>query len=205
MRSEVVNITKRAAEKARDLVADATLSEDEIAIRFVLEYGDDYRSVPGLGWMRFDRTYWKRDIRLQYFDDVRNVCRKLGATDDRSAAETKRLAAAKTVAAVVQLARADQRIVVLPEEFDANPLELNTPAGITDLRDGAIRPHARDYFTKQTTIAPDFTTAPTRWVRFLGDVFGDDEDVIAFVSVARLFPDGRNTRADSSVLAWRWR
>ena len=119
------------------------VGEDDIALRFVEMHGKNYyRHVPGWGWMRWHGTHWARDLRLQHYDDVRSLCRVIG--NDRYCAklDSKRLARAQTVAAVVQLARADQRIVVLPQEFDADRSALNTPAGVVNLRD-AMRPGPR--------------------------------------------------------------
>src|ERR1700674_1071785 len=117
----------------------APLSENELALHFVKRFGDDYRSVPGWGWMHAESTHWTRDSRLRHFNDARIICREFGTIGDRSASEARRLAAAKTVAAVIQLARAEQSIVVLPEAFDVDRMALNTPAGIVNLRDGSIR------------------------------------------------------------------
>jgi putative DNA primase/helicase len=142
-------------------------------------HGKEYRHVPGWGWMRLDETRWTRDAKLMHFDDVRKLCRQTATSCE--SAEAKRLARAQTVAAVVQLARADQRIVVMPEAFDADRMSLNTPAGIVDLRDATIRPRAGEYLTKCTAIAPAMGDEPLAWLRFLSDVFDDDEIVIAFV------------------------
>ncbi len=181
-KERVVNLAERALQLQTGL---GMLSEDELALRFVERFGNDYRSVPGWGWVHFEGTHWTRDTRLRHFDDARGICRELGAVADRGAADAKRLAAAKNVAAVIQLARADQRIVILPEAFDCDRMMLNTPTGVVDLRDGSMRPHARDYLTKRTSVAPTFAVAPATWLQFLADVFGGDDDVVAFVR--RLF------------------
>src|ERR1700693_2967250 len=106
--------------------------------------------------MHAESTHWTRDSRLGHFNDARIICREFGTIGDRSASEARRLAAAKTVAAVIQLARADQSIVVLPEAFVVERIALNNPAGIVDLRDGSIRPYVREYLTKRTAVAPLF-------------------------------------------------
>ena len=55
------------------------------------------------------------------------------------------VASAKTVAAVVSLARADTRHATAPDDWDADPWALNTSNGIVDLRTGqaATRPSRR--------------------------------------------------------------
>ena len=157
------------------------VGEDGIALMFIELHKSKYRYVPGWGWMRSRETHWERDARLEHFDDVRKLCRVIGTEPYCERPDAKRLAKAQTVAAVVQLARADQRIVVLPETFDADPMALNTPAGLVNLRDATIRPHAGEYLTKRTAVAPEFGRGPAIWLRFLGDVFEGDDAVIAFV------------------------
>ena len=168
-------------QKAPDLTpGDVAISEDRLALRFVEVHGQRYRYVPGWGRVDWTGTRWRRDVSLQHFDDVRLICRQWGDVGFKQG-ETRRIASAKIVAAVVQLARADRKIVAWPETFDADHMALNTPAGIIDLRDGAIRPHDRDYVTKCTAVAPTFDRPATTWLRFLADVFEGDDTIIAFV------------------------
>jgi putative DNA primase/helicase len=169
----------RADQLAARILDRNNLTEDALALEFVHRHRDAYCYVPGWGWMHFEGTHWKRDARLRHFDDARKLCRIEGIAADRTVDE-KRIAAAKTIAAVVQLARADQRIVIMPEAFDSDSMALNTPAGIVNLCDATIRPHAGEYLTKCTAVAPAFDREPTTWLRFLLDVF-DNDDVIAFV------------------------
>jgi putative DNA primase/helicase len=176
----VLKLSTRVQSELQREESALTTTEDALALRFIEQFGDRYRSVPGWGWLRFEGTHWERDQRLRHFDDARAVCRDSGV-EDYSNSESRRIASAKTVAAVVQLARADQRIVELPHVFDADPMALNTPAGIVNLREGSIRPHGSEYFTKQTAVAPAFGETPTIWLKFLADVFENDEEVIAFV------------------------
>jgi phage/plasmid-associated DNA primase len=49
------------------------------------------------------------------------------------------VASAKTVAAVVNLARADARHATAPDDWDADPWALNSPDGIVGLRNGQTR------------------------------------------------------------------
>ena len=46
---------------------------------------------------------------------------------------------AKLVGAVHTLARADRRLAATIEQWDTDPMLLNTPQGIVDLRDGTLR------------------------------------------------------------------
>ncbi len=155
-------------------------SEDSLALLFVERHGAGLRWSPGIGWVRSDATRWVRDDNLTRFDAARAVCRNVGMTAE--GADRKRLASAKTVNAVVSLAQSDRRIVVPDDAWDANPLELNTPAGVVDLRSGAMRSRLdNDYLMRVTSVAPDFEAPCPTWHRFLDDVFLGDGEVIAFV------------------------
>lgn len=44
-----------------------------------------------------------------------------------------------------------------------------------------LRHHRRDYMTHVTSVAPDFSTMPSTWLRFLNDVFEGDSEVVDFI------------------------
>lgn len=106
MSAETIKLVRPASDKAlRDCV-----TEDELALSFVDLLGKDYRYVPGWGWMHAEPTRWVRDVKLVHYNEARELCRLIGGHSP----DEKRLGKAQTVAAVVQLAHADQRIVELP-------------------------------------------------------------------------------------------
>ena len=69
--------------------------------------------------MHFDGKVWLTDVRLFSMNLAREFCRR-AAHDARDTQEQVRIASAKTVAAIVRLAASDQRIVVMPREWDAD-------------------------------------------------------------------------------------
>lgn len=194
------------------------LSEDTLALQFAVQFGGDYRSVPTWGWMRWDSTRWVRDVALRHYDDARSIARTFGDLASNSGPDARRVASAKTVAAIVQLARADRKLVVMPDAFDADPMLLNTPLGLVDLCTGELHPHARQYVTKCTTVGPNFEATATTWRRFLDDVFEGDVELIAFMRrllgylltgevreqvLAFAFGDGRNGKSTLlDLLLW---
>lgn len=72
--------------------------------------------------------------------------------------------------------------LVLPTaQLDANPFDLNTPAGIVDLNTGAIRPHdRRAYCTKITKAAPGQQGAQM-WSDFLATITQGDVNLELFL------------------------
>jgi putative DNA primase/helicase len=83
---------------------------------------------------------------------------------------------------VERLARTDQRIVMLPEQLDADPWMLNTPGGIVDLRTGKMRAHDRaDFCTRMTRVTPSTTRGVALWAGFLADITQGDADLAAYL------------------------
>ena len=92
------------------------------------------------------------------------------------------LASAKTVAAVVQLAKSDERLAATVDQWDVDPWLLNTPAGTVDLRTGRSRRHRPDdYITKLTGVPADRSCPIPVWARFLDRVFAGDKELIDFM------------------------
>jgi putative DNA primase/helicase len=159
-------------------------SDDALALQFVAEHGAGLRWTPGMDWMRDAGSHWRPDDELNRFDAARRVCRAAALRAEQRT-EQKRLASAGTVSAVLKMAQSDRRIVLSADAWDADPMVLNTPAGIVDLRSGATRARrADDYCTQVAAVAPDPTTSAPAWARFLSDVFQGDDETIAFVQRA---------------------
>lgn len=156
------------------------LSDDDLALRVARRFlADGIRWTPGLGWMRDSRDHWERDDILRRYDYARQVCREAaGEADDRVAV---RVSSAKTVHAAVTLAQADPRIAVAASLWDPEPMEINTPSGIVDLRTGQLRPRGpEDYLTQITQVGPAAGPCPN-WLRFIGEVFLHDSETLDFL------------------------
>jgi putative DNA primase/helicase len=147
-------------------------SEDELALLFTERFGKDRKFVATWSrWLEWDGTRWRTDETLHSFDLSREVCRERAAGLARGA---KSMASAATVAAVERLARADRRHAATSEQFDADPMLLNTPAGTVDLRSGELLEHKREnWCTKRTAAGPE-NGEPSRWLKFLHRVTGGD-------------------------------
>src|SRR5262249_33365252 len=148
-------------------------TEDAIALRFAQDKARSLRYVHKWGrWFHYSGTRWEEDTTLLAFDLARDLCRKVAQQT-----RTKKLESAKTVAAVLQLARADRRLAATAQQWDPDPWLLNTPRGAVDLKTGELRPHRlEDYCTKMTTVAPG-ADCPL-WLQTLRYVFGGDEDLV---------------------------
>jgi putative DNA primase/helicase len=132
-------------------------SEEALALRFSQKHEGELRYVAGWGrWMCWDGTRWREDDTLAVFDRCRAICRRASTEcGDAKERAAMKIAAAQTVAAIERLARADRRHAAVVDQWDANPLVLNTPGGTVDLRTGKLHGHEREqYLTKMTAAAP---------------------------------------------------
>jgi putative DNA primase/helicase len=152
-------------------------SDDSLARVFTHAYAGTFRYVASWGrWLQWDGARWAHDESLRSFHAVRLVLREQAnevLQRPELAAKARTIASgissARTMGNVERIARADPRHAAVSTQFDADPWLLNTPAGIVDLRTGALRPAGMDdYCTKVTRVAPE-GECPT-WLRFLSDV-----------------------------------
>ena len=179
-------------------------SDDSLALHFAAEYERDFRYVAQQGkWFRWDGSRWLIDATLDARDSVRKICRRESAKCNKPGA-AKQVASRKTASAVEYLAQSDRRLVATVDQWDANPWELNTPAGIVDLRTGEIRKHARlAYMTKITGAAPDAMCPTPYWRAFLNRVTGDKQELVEYLQrMAGYTLTGPHVRARLVLHLW---
>jgi putative DNA primase/helicase len=156
------------------------VSEDALALEFTNQTQDLLRYVEEWKrWLRWDGTRWRPDRDLSVFDQARRVCRERADLIDKPTQQT-RVRSAPTVAAVVQLAKADRTHARVTEDFDVDPLLFNTPGGTVDLRTGELREARRvDGITKCSTVTPG--GACGLWLRCLERWTGGDVALVGFL------------------------
>jgi putative DNA primase/helicase len=178
------NIIKLAnLQDAGELPAGA---EDALAVVYAERHANNSRYVAAWArWLLYDGTRWDFDTTLHAFDRARAICREVALECPRPAA----VAAAKTVAAVVQLARADRRLAATVEQWDANHLRIVTagdediPSATYDLASGMARaPDPQDYATKTTACSAALPGTPhPRWSAFLNRITAGDKELQGFL------------------------
>jgi putative DNA primase/helicase len=125
--------------------------EEALTLAFSERHAEDLRYCKAFGrWFEWRAGYWREDIKRNVFTHARRLCRETSVGiladsggENAAAKIATSVASARTVAAVVNLARADARHATAPEDWDADPWALNTPAGLVDLRSGRLLPHGR--------------------------------------------------------------
>ena len=165
----------------------AMYSEINVARRFAQVHEDNLRFVAEWGrWMIWDNQRWHRDRDLAVFDQSARVCCAVAesarldqtefTTDRQRQAAIARYGEKRTIYNITEVAKADRRIAAVPEQWDADPWLLNTPAGVINLRDGSMQAQARRaYQTKITAVSPG-GACPT-WERFLAEATGEDVEM----------------------------
>lgn len=158
-------------------------SEDHLALTFAKAHREDLRYCAHRGaWFSWDKSRWFLEDTLLAWDLVKAVNRQAASFLPDDAKTLKRtLLSKKTVAAVEHLARSDRRMAVSIDQFDADPMLLNTPDGVVDLVTGELTPSARDLLmTKLTAVAPQ-RGQPEKFLNFLRWAVGDDSDFVEYV------------------------
>lgn len=162
-------------------------SQDDLARMFAERNKSRFQFMAGKGkWHTWDGGCWRADVELRVFNAARLVARE-AANDvlqlgNKKTQEAKLLASAKTVAAIVSLASHDPRMTRAFDQWDTNDFELNTPAGIVNLRDGTIRAHSNDDFvTKITAVGPDNSVSIEKWLQFLDEISDGDRELVDYL------------------------
>ncbi len=161
---------------AKQPVRPPEFTDDALALTFTNRHRDRLRYVAAWGqWLMWDGARWAVEGTLQVFDMARGICREASA-ECNQASTAKKLADARTIAAVERLARADRHHAATVDQWDTDPWLLNTPSGIIDLKTGGLRQHDRDdYMTKITAVAPGGDC--TIWKEFLHRVTDGGSDL----------------------------
>ena len=161
-------------------------AEDALALAYADRHAHELRYVAAWSrWLVHDGARWDFDATLHAFDRARAICREVALGCDRPTTVT----AAKTVAAVVQLARADRRLSATVEQWDANPQlfatprDADTPAATYDLATGCPHdPDPLDYLTKITACSASPVGTPhPRWTAFLARITAGNAELQTFL------------------------
>lgn len=151
-------------------------SDDALALQLAGALAADWRHVAKWGdWLNWDGRRWVRDETLGILTMTRAICRWTANRREFTPGLARGISSAKTVHAVVNLARGDPRIAAGHEEWDADPWLFNTPGGIVDLRTGICGPHDPARRMMQLSGAAPHGEYPV-WRQFLHETTGGNQD-----------------------------
>lgn len=160
------------------------LSDDGNADLLIRKYGPHLRYVTDQArWYVWQGNYWQEQHDTKG-GTAREYVKRIGRAmpDDKGwAAHKRRTLSAKGTTDTLIQAATDPRITIQKDDLDNHPWELNTPAGILDLRTGELSPpDPAKYHTRLTKHTPDFTAPSELWEQFLWDTFGN-HDLITYM------------------------
>lgn len=183
--SKLLSIRNEAKDREALGVGDETYADAEWgscsdvanALRLADRFEYDLRFAPTHGWLRYQGGRLATVGGYPYDEGShlsalvkQDVERATTATEmDALEKWAKQSAAMTKIKAALDLAADFPGIRFDARDLDANPIALNTPAGVYDLRDGSRSiSSAKDLMTRITNVVP--TPGTPVWDRFLKDV-----------------------------------
>jgi len=156
------------------------------SIRLVNLFGDHLRYCGQLGyWLVFHGAYWQPDHKGQVWKygkaTVRHLAKEASTmTDDEERKAMLRFAIdsekKRAIQAMIDLAKSDRRMAILPEDLDRDPYLLNCPNGTIELRTGRLREHRpKDLITKITSVDYRPNAPRARWEKTLDEIQPEPE------------------------------
>jgi putative DNA primase/helicase len=173
---KIIKLVDRAATKPEI----PEYSDFALADQFAARYGATFRHVTNRNdWYFYDGKVWTPDEKLNRYTFARELCSQLarGCQED---SVKKALTHANTVADVIKVVGYDGSMKALINEFDRDPLLLNTQDGVVDLRNGSMRPHRYDDYFSQITSCGVGGDCPV-WIDFLNRITCRDAELQAYL------------------------
>jgi putative DNA primase/helicase len=166
----------------RALVHDrGVVTQDGVAQVFADRFADELRFChTARSWYRWVDTHWAKDETATAFHFVRELGREL--TDAATNPELKEVRRVTFAGGVERYCRSDPVFAVTAHHWDTDHFLLGTPGGTIDLRTGLLREaRPKEAITKLTAVAPAEEANCPLWIKFLGETFGNDPDLIRFL------------------------
>lgn len=181
-----------------ELLIEAPLSDAGNAECFEAVYGEifryDHNRKKGEGWLEWDGGCWHRDENGAARRAALRVIRRrkaAAATIENESTRKKHLAYAVASEndhkreAMLRTASTLNTFTTTISQYDRDPWIAATRNGTLDLRTGALRePLRADMLTMRLGTRVDPEARPDRWLRFLAEVFDNDQELIAYLQRA---------------------
>lgn len=189
-------------------------SDQWLADKVVLRQRGRLRYVPEQQrWLVWDNARWVPDVGLLAQDvckhelrRVANAVRLHGASPKEQTASEKiavAICASAKVPSVLSLVQSDRAVAVPVTALDHDAWTLNTPAGLIDLRIGALRPADPDALcTRQTAVPADFAGECPQWRQFLRDATGGDTSLQLYLQRLAGYCLTGSTREQQLTFIW---
>ena len=185
----------RKKSKAPETITGFNLTDLGNAQRLVARHGQDMRyCYPWSKWLVWDGVRWAKDesgeVDRRAKETVRNIYAEAATIKDKDsraamADHAKRSESDSKRQAMINSARSELGISVLPSDFDRDYWLLNVLNGTIDLKTGKLRtPRREDLITKLAPVVYDAKAkCPIFW-KFLEQIFNRNHELIFFLQKA---------------------
>lgn len=173
------------------------LSDLGNANRFVENFGQDFRYVSGMGWMKWTSNHWERDTSASAHHKakavssiIREEAEKIDPEEDRRAHQQHvkwsiSSQSSGAINAIVSVAQSDPRINKNIDEFDIDTKLIGVRNGVIDLQTSEMRNITRDdLMTKNTDVLYDPSVDQSYWLEFLDTALNHDQEMIKYLQRA---------------------
>lgn len=169
-----------------------TLTDTGNAKMFIDEYGEILRfNTDNKKWMFWNGKFWQHD---QYnniknlaeivIEKMRVMAKQIDDEDVRKAMiqNVKRTLQSSGKEAMIKESQHLPGIPVTNSVFDQDPMLFNCESGVVDLRTGQLMPHDKDkMISRISSWNIDMSGTPTLWLKFLGEIFEQDVEMLNYV------------------------
>ena len=160
--------------------------------RLAAQHGSRIRfCYPQRAWYHWTDTRWAEDTVGQVEAYARETVAAIFSEAAAAEGDTERLEIgrhavasqqAKAIRAMMELARSQVGIPILPEAFDTDPMLFNHAGGTLELSSRNNRRHApADLITRQSPVMFDPFNEPTDFLAFLREIFAGDEELVGYI------------------------
>lgn len=168
------------------------LTDHGNALRFADLYNRDVRWCRELGcWLVWNGTHWEpgadekvRQLAIQSIKAMIPGAEKLENSDERHRRIRHSLNSEKSsrINGMLDLAKAEDCLLIKPEEFDTDPMKINCQNGTLNLKISRLRKHRReDFITRVLPVEYEASTSCTTWEGFLNRIMNGNEDLIEYL------------------------
>jgi len=177
IRTEDVNVVDDTA---------PNLSEQWVATEFAVRHVDSLRFVaPWKKWLMWNGKFWEDDDKRQAHDLADQICIEYARTAGKRALS---VASAGFRTAVLSIASDRQQLAASTDYWDRDPMLLNTPDGVVNLKTGVMRnAKPNDYMRMMTKVGPRVTRNDgencPRWLDFLNQIMNGDETLVKYLQL----------------------
>jgi len=183
------------------------------AERLIYEHGQNLLYCPPWKhWLVWDDTRWLRDetghVHRYAKATVRQIRKDAAEVTRKKDREQLWKHAQKSehnarLNAMVDRARHEPGVPVLPDMLDAEPMVFNARNGTLNLVTGNLYQHTRsDLITKRSDVTFDPNAEPSRFLRFLDEIFEGNEELISYVQRAVGYSMTGSTEEQAMFIPW---